>query len=144
MYQLQEKDTQTKLEMLFKKNNYTLAIRCVCIYRGYLFFSVKDRNLFHQVNTIGNIFTSGTATSENITNGVHEMKQISIFHRKKNQIFCLFHALNPFWEELYQNQVQFFSVIPRGVPLPHSNALQYYVKHVKCKVNDDTYYSKFA
>ncbi|KAK3087703.1 hypothetical protein FSP39_009366 [Pinctada imbricata] len=25
-YQLQEKDTQTKLEMLFKKNNYTLAI----------------------------------------------------------------------------------------------------------------------
>lgn len=27
IYQLQEKDTQTKLEMLFKKNNYTLAIR---------------------------------------------------------------------------------------------------------------------
>ncbi|KAJ8321881.1 hypothetical protein KUTeg_000352 [Tegillarca granosa] len=26
LYQLQEKDTQTKLEMLFKKNNYTLAI----------------------------------------------------------------------------------------------------------------------
>ncbi|XP_052690623.1 vacuolar protein sorting-associated protein 11 homolog [Crassostrea angulata] len=26
IYQLQEKDTQTKLEMLFKKNNYTLAI----------------------------------------------------------------------------------------------------------------------
>ena len=39
-------------------------------------------------------------------------------------------------EELYQNPVQFFSVIPRGVPLPHSNALQYYVKRVKCKVND--------
>ena len=44
------------------------------IYRGYLFFSVKDRNLFHRVNTIGNIFTSGAATSENITGGVHEMK----------------------------------------------------------------------
>ena len=46
------------------------------IYRGYLvfFFSVKDRNLFHRVNTIGNTFTSGEATSENITNGVHEMK----------------------------------------------------------------------
>ena len=32
--------------------------------------------------------------------------------------------------------VQFFSVIPRGVPLPHSNTLQYYVKRGKCKVND--------
>ena len=39
-------------------------------------------------------------------------------------------------EELYQNPVQFFCVIPRGVPLPHSNALQYYVKREKCKVND--------
>ena len=44
------------------------------INRGYLFFSVKDRNLFHRVDTIGNIFTSGEATSENITDGVHEMK----------------------------------------------------------------------
>ena len=43
-------------------------------YRGYLFFSVKDRNLFHRVDTIGNIFTSGAATRENITNGVHSMK----------------------------------------------------------------------
>ena len=51
-------------------------------------------------------------------------------------MFCLFHALNPFWEKLYQNPVQFFSVTPRGVPLPHSNALQYYVKCEKCKVND--------
>ena len=38
------------------------------------FFSVKDRNLFHRVDTIGNIFTSGAATSENITDSVHEMK----------------------------------------------------------------------
>ena len=38
------------------------------IYRGYFFFSVKDRNLFHRVITIGNIFMS-----ENITDGVHEM-----------------------------------------------------------------------
>ena len=44
------------------------------IYRGYLFFSVNDRNLFHRVDTIGNIFTSSAATSENITDGVHEMK----------------------------------------------------------------------
>ena len=43
-------------------------------YRGYLFFSVKDRNLFHRVDTIGNIFTSGAATRENISDGVHEMK----------------------------------------------------------------------
>ena len=102
-------------------------------YRGYLvfFISVKDRNLFHRVDTIGNIFTS-----ENIADGVHEMKLISIFHKKPPQIFCLFHAFNLFWEELYQNPVQFFSVIPRGVPLPYSNALQYYVKREKCKVND--------
>ena len=39
---------------------------------------------------------------------------------------------NPFWEKLYQNPVQFFSVIPRGVP----NTLQYYFKHEKYKVND--------
>ena len=38
--------------------------------------------------------------------------------------------------KLYQNPVQSFSVIPRGVPLPHSNALRYYVKREKCKVND--------
>ena len=30
----------------------------------------------------------------------------------------------------------FFFVIPRGIPLPHSNTLQYYVKREKCKVND--------
>ena len=70
----------------------------------WVYFSVKDRNLFHRLDTIGNIFTSGEATSENITDGVHEMKQISIFHRKK-QIFCLFHTFNPFWEKLYQNPV---------------------------------------
>ena len=38
------------------------------------FFSVKDGNLFHRVDTISNIFTSGKATRENITDGVHEMK----------------------------------------------------------------------
>ena len=32
--------------------------KCI-INRGYLFLSVKDRNLFHRVDTIGNIFTSG-------------------------------------------------------------------------------------
>ena len=39
-------------------------------HKGYLFFSVKDQNLFHRVDTIGNIFTSVTAMSENITDGV--------------------------------------------------------------------------
>ena len=33
-------------------------------------------------------------------------------------------------------QYSYFSVIPRGVPLPHNNSLQYYVMHEKCKVND--------
>ena len=51
-------------------------------------------------------------------------------------MFCLLHAFNPFWEKLYQNPEHFFSVIPRGVPLPHCNALQYKVKREKCKVND--------
>ena len=52
------------------------------------------------------------------------------------QIFCLYHASNPLWEKLYQNPVQFLSVIPRGVPLPHSNISKYYVKREKCTVND--------
>ena len=44
-------------------------------YTKYLFFiSVKDRNLFHLVKAIGNIFTSGAATRENITDGVLSMK----------------------------------------------------------------------
>ena len=55
-------------------NTFFLVILICKIHRGYLFFSVKDRNLFHRVDTIGNIFTSGTATRENITGGVHEMK----------------------------------------------------------------------
>ena len=32
--------------------------------------------------------------------------------------------------------IRFFSVIPRGISLLHSNALQYYVKRKKYKVND--------
>ena len=41
-------------------------------YRGYLTFSVKDRFLFHRMNIKSGIFTSGGATSENSTFGVHE------------------------------------------------------------------------
>ena len=95
--------SQTRLIFLIYDNS---------INRGYLLFSVKDRNLFHRVDTIGNIFSGGA---------------------------CLFHVFNPFWEKLYQNPAQFFSVIPRGAPLPHCNALQYYVKCEKCKVNDVTF-----
>ena len=53
----------------YTKNEYNNVINT-----GYLFFSVKDRNLFHRVDTIGNIYTSGAITSENITDGVHEIK----------------------------------------------------------------------
>ena len=51
-----------------------MMIKRVIVNRGYLFFSVKDRTFFHRMDTIGNIFTSGAATRENITDGVHEMK----------------------------------------------------------------------
>ena len=54
----------------------------------------------------------------------------------KKKIFCLCHALTLSGRSFIKNPVQFFSVIPRGVPLPHSNTLQYYVKREKCKVND--------
>ena len=36
---------------------------------------MRDQNLFHLVHTIGNIFTSGAVTCENITDVVHSMKQ---------------------------------------------------------------------
>ena len=60
-------------------NLLRLVILLLCVkgqfYRGYLvFFSVKDRDLFHRVDTIGNIFTRRAATSENITDGAHGMK----------------------------------------------------------------------
>ena len=44
--------------------NRRLSAAATGKYRGYLFFSVKDQNSFHRVDTIGNIFTSGAATSE--------------------------------------------------------------------------------
>ena len=39
------------------------------------------------------------------------------------------------WRSFIKIQ-KLFSVIPRVVPLSHSNTLQYYVKREKCKVND--------
>ena len=90
-------------------------------------FSGKDRNLFHRVDTIGNIFTKYYRWCS------RDEINFDLSPKKKN---LFFHAFNPFWEKLYQNPVQFFPVIPCGVPLPHSNALQYNVKREKCKVND--------
>ena len=55
---------------------------------------------------------------------------------EKTKYSVYFMLLTLSWEKLYQNPVQFFSVILCGVPLPHSNTLQYYVKREKCKVND--------
>ena len=45
------------------------VIEDICFFR-----MVKDRNSFHRVDTMSNIFTSGEATIEIITDGVHEMK----------------------------------------------------------------------
>ena len=54
---------------------------------------------------------------------------IKIYYTGKFQDFTARYIIN-------QYPVQSFSVILRGVPLPHSNALQYYVKREKNKVND--------
>ena len=58
-------------KLLDDKSSFQGQCRSKC--RGCFFF-VKDRNLFQRVDTIGNIFTSGGVTSENTTDGVHEMK----------------------------------------------------------------------
>ena len=102
-------------------------------YRGYLFFSVKYRNLF--IEWTPSVIFSRVAQPRVKTLPIvfTRCNKFRSFTEKK--IFCLFHAFNPFWKKLYQNPVQFFSVIPRGVPLPHSNVLQYYVKREKFKVN---------
>ena len=67
---------QQKMSILWKQKVKPVKLSLsnpLKIYRIF-FFSVKNRNLFHRVDIIGNIFTHGTATSENITDGVHEMK----------------------------------------------------------------------
>ena len=53
------------------------------------FFFGERSNVFHRVDTTGNIFTSGAATSENITNGVHEKNSftdISLYPTGKHEI----------------------------------------------------------
>ena len=51
---------------------------------------MKDRNLFHLVNTIGNIFTRGFATRENITDGVHSIKKKFDLKPKKTNILYIY------------------------------------------------------
>ena len=46
----------------------------ILVYFRIFSISVRDQNLFHLVNSIGNIFTRGCATRENITDGVRSMK----------------------------------------------------------------------
>ena len=65
---------------------------------------MKDRNLFHRVDTIGNIFTSGCATRENITDGVHEVSE-----KEKNAgdqhfplfLKCFFRSRHKFLSHIY-------------------------------------------
>ena len=61
---------------------------------------------------------------------------------EKKKIFCLIHAFNPLWEKLLSKSSTVFSHA-HGVPLLHSNTLQYYVKCEKCKVNDIIFASGF-
>ena len=86
---------------------------------------MKDQNLFHRVDTIGNIFTSGTATSENITDSVHEMKY-SVY----------FMHLTLSGRSFIKIQYTSFPLFPVAYPFRIATQLQYYVKREKCKVND--------
>ena len=52
-------------------------------------FSVKDRNLFHRVDTTGNIFTSGAATSENINDGINLRDEINFDLSPKKNILVI-------------------------------------------------------
>ena len=97
-----------------------------------IFFSVKGRNLFHGVGSIGNTFTRGAATSENNIDVVHEMKSISIFHQIKNKNsvyfmlltfsgrrFIKIHVFNPFrGEALSKSSTVFFRYSPWRTPPP--------------------------
>ena len=94
-----------------KRNLYDTFVRNI---EDICFFSVKDRNLLHRVDTIGNIFTSGAATSENITDGVHSLSGKSFI----------------------KIQYSSFSLFPVAYPFRIATQLQYYVKREKCKVND--------
>ena len=71
-----------------------------------LFFFVKDRNSFHRVDTVCNIFTSGFATRENITDGVHEKNIYSVY----------FMLLTLSGRSLIKIQYSSFSLLPVAYP----------------------------
>ena len=104
------------------------------VYRGYLFFSVKDRNSFHRVDTIGNRIMSGKAKSENIDRWCSQDEINFHLSKKKNKYSVYFMLLTLSGRSFIKILYSSFYVIPRGVPLPHSNASQYYVKREKCKI----------
>ena len=74
-----------------------------------MFFSVKDRKPFHRVDTIGNIFTSGEKNP-------------------KYSVYFMGAAIS-------KSSSVLFRYSPWCTPT-YSNALKYYIKREKCKVND--------
>ena len=67
----------TRMYIFTGVTNAFIFITCVKIallllHRGYIFFSVKDRILFHQMNTKCSIFTSGGSHEKNTSFVVHE------------------------------------------------------------------------
>ena len=89
------------------------------------------------MDTIGNIFTSVAATSENITDGVHEMKEISIFHRKKNPKYSIyFMLLTLSGRSFIKIQCSSCPLFLVSYPFRIATQLQYYVKREKFKVSD--------
>ena len=102
-----------------------------------MFFSVKDRNLFHRVDTIGNIFTSGCATRENITDGVSRDEiNFDLSTKKIKKYSVYFMPLTLSGRSFIKLQYSSFPLFPVVYPFRIATQLQYYVKREKCKVND--------
>ena len=101
------------------------------IYKGYLFFfSVKDQNLFHRVDTIcSHSWKYYRWCSRDEINFDLPLK-------KKKKIFCLFHALTLSERSLIKIKCSSFLLFPVAYPFRIATQLQYYVKREKCKVND--------
>ena len=86
---------------------------------------MKDRNLFHRVNTIGNIFRTGTRDEINF--------DLSPKNTKYSVYFML---LTLSGRRFIKIQYSCFPLFPVAYPFRIATQLQYYVKREKCKVND--------
>ena len=75
---------------------------------------------------------SGAATSENITDGVHDMKY-SIFHRIKNKYSVYFMLLTLSGRTFIKIQYSSFPLFPVAYLF---RIATHYIKREKCKVND--------